>query len=129
MQLPPGERSILAYFPTSTAARQAADALRGAGFGQPRIDRASRHGISFDTAYNNPINNATTITGPTLYSDDSGALSDDVRVLLAADPSVSGYGNTDYGVAGGAAFLLTLVTTEDKVDQAVDIIKKYGGQV
>jgi len=51
------------------------------------------------------------------------------RILLGADPSVSGYTNENYGAAGGRAFLLTLVTSSDLVDQAAEIIKQHGGTV
>ncbi|MCL6636178.1 MAG: hypothetical protein K6T29_10535 [Peptococcaceae bacterium] len=130
MRLDPGERSILAYFPTGEAAREAAGELNGAGLGFSQVDRVSRYGTTMDPQSNNPINLAVTGTGPTLYSDSAGEeLSDAERVLLAADPSVSGYGSPGYGTAGGLAFLLTLVTPGDNVDRAVEIIKRHGGTV
>lgn len=130
MQLEPGERSILAYFPSGETARQAAEALRNEGFNETRVDRVSRYGTTADAHINNPINRAVTGTGPTLYSDGTGEeLSDSGRVLLAADPSVSGIGNYNYGVAGGKAFLLTIVTTEQKIGKAEDIVSRFGGTV
>lgn len=130
MQLSPGERSILAYFPTSGDAQKAAESLKQSGIETAQIDRVSRYGAKSDEHFNNPINRAVTVTGPTLFSDGTGGDQDiNERVLLAADPSVSGYGDTDYGVAGGKAFLLTVVTTEDKIEGAVDIIKQNGGMV
>lgn len=129
MQLAPGERSILSYFPSSSQAEKAAAALKSAGVEEVQVDRVSRFGVEIDENYNNPINNAETITGPTLYSSDSRLESADTRVLLGADPSVSGYGDTDYGTAGGKGFMVTAVTNEGKLDQAVDIIKQYGGTV
>lgn len=130
MQLSPGEKALLAYFPTADAARKAAEEMDAAGLGITQVDRISRYGASVDAHYNNPINRAVTITGPTLFSDSSGEnLSDSERVLMGADPSASGYGDTDYGVAGGNAFLLTLVTSEDKSSQAERIIKEHGGKL
>ena len=130
MQLEPGEKSILAYFPTSAAAEQAAGELKKAEFGTVQVDRISRYGVNTDTHYNNPINRAVTISGPTIYSDsDAENRNNSERVLLAADPSASGIGDKDYGVAGGRAFLLTLVTSEDKADQAESIISARGGKV
>lgn len=130
MQLSPGERSILAYFPSSQSAQRAEKALSAAGFGETGVDRVSRYGVSTDPHINNPINNAVTQTGPTLYSDSTGEeLTDSQRILLAADPSVSGYGDNDYGVAGGKAFLLTLVTTEDRIEEAEKIVSKHGGSI
>ncbi|MFZ5651892.1 MAG: hypothetical protein ACOY4I_13705 [Bacillota bacterium] len=130
MQLSPGERSILAYFPSGDAAREAAGALESSGYDRPQVDRVSRYGTTADSHVNNPINRAVTGIGPTLYSDGTGGeLSDSERVLLAADPSASGIGNYNYGVAGGKAFLLTLVTTEENIGPAEKIISRYGGMV
>ncbi len=129
MQLAPGERSILSYFPTSTVAERAAEALKNAGIGEIQVDRVSRFGAEIDEHVNTPINNSTTITGPTIFSSANRFMDDDVRVLLGADPSVSGYGDTDYGVAGRKGFLVTIVTNEKKLDQAVEIIEQHGGIV
>lgn len=131
MKLSPGERSILAYFPSSEKAQKAADELNQAGFGETQIDRVSRHGVINNSRRNNPLNRAKTLTGLTLYSGrNSGeALSDAGRILLAADASASGFGDHNSGVAGGHAFLLTLVTTEDKVNEAVEILQRNSGEV
>lgn len=129
-QLKPGERSILSYFPTSNKAQEAAEELKQAGFQNIQIDRVSRYGVESDAHFNNPINNASSLTGLTIYSDGTGEnLGDSGRVLLAADPSASGYGDINYGVSGGRAFLLALVTSDDRVEEAVGIIKKNGGMV
>lgn len=129
MQLKPGERSILSYFPTSDKARQAVDDLKAAGINEVQLDRVSRFGANNDATVNNPINRANTVTGPTLFSKDNFSEDPSKRVLLGADPAASGYGCADYGVAGGRAFLVTVVTNEDKLDQAVQIIKRYDGMV
>lgn len=125
MQLEQGERSILAYFPTSSKARQAGRELQRAGFTEMQIDRISRFGFNADASFDNPINNADTLSGLTQFSADGESR----NTLLAAEPSASGIGNRGYGVAGGRAFLLTLVTTEDRVEEAVQIIKKNDGMV
>lgn len=129
MQLSPGERSILAYFPTSNAARAAAEELKRAGFEHVQVDRISRFGQNHDAELNNPLmGRAETITGLTLYSTGtSNMLDNDNRVLKAADPSVSGYGNHNYGIAGGKAFLVTLVTNDASFAKAEAIIKENGG--
>ena len=49
--------------------------------------------------------------------------------MLAASDSTSGFGNPDAGAAGGTAFLLTIVTEEENVEEAVKIIKENGGRV
>lgn len=130
VQLDPGERSILSYFPSSTRARHAAEELQKAGFDNLQIDRISRSGVVSDASINNPINRAVSQAGLTHFSDGAGDfLGDSTRVLLAADPSASGYGDKDYGIAGGRAFLLALVTSEDRVAEAVGIIREKGGMV
>lgn len=129
MQLSPGERSILSYFPTRGKAQQAVEALKEAGVSEVRLDRISRYGETNDARINNPVNRAETLTGITLFSEKRGELDDATRVLLGADPSVSGYGCEDYGVAGGRTFLVTAVTNEDLLDRAVQIVKEHGGQV
>lgn len=35
----------------------------------------------------------------------------------------------EYGTAGGEAFLVTAVTTKDKVEQAVKILKEKGAKI
>ncbi|MBF7083114.1 hypothetical protein IT084_09015 [Desulfallas sp. Bu1-1] len=129
MQLSPGERSLLAYFPSINAARAAADELKSAGFEHVQVDRVSRFGLNNDAEINNPImGRAETITGLTLYSAGTDSLIDsDTRVLKAADPSVSGYGDHNYGIAGGKAFLVTVVTKNEFAGRAEEIIKKNGG--
>ncbi len=128
MQLSPGERSILAYFPSSTAAQEAVRSLKEAGYSEVQVDRVSRYGVSFDTHYNNPVaGRALTQTGLTLYSAGTEPIEDnDTRVLLGADPSVEGYTPPGYGDAGGKAFLVTVVTDDEKIDAATAILKDKG---
>ncbi|ADG83823.1 hypothetical protein [Thermincola potens] len=128
MQLSSGERSILAYFPSSSTAKEAMAALKKEGISEIQLDRVSRFGVSLDREFNNPIaGQADTITGLTLYSSDTDQYTNnDARVLMATDPSVSGIGADDYGVAGGKAFLLTVVTDEHNLDKAVTILKEMG---
>ena len=68
------------------------------------------------------------MTGFTLFS--AGNSPDDAseRVLQGSDP-FSGFGNPDYGSAGGRAFLVTVVTNDEKVEQALSIARKHGGDV
>lgn len=128
MQLAPGERSILATFPSANSAQKAAAGLKNAGFQTVSVDRISRYGVENDAEINSAVaGRATSLAGLTLYS--AGTNPGDERVLLAADPSVSGYGDTNYGVAGGRAFLVTVVTSKEKVEQAAEILKQHGGQV
>lgn len=127
MQLSPGEQSILAYFPTSSAAQEAMDTLNKAGITEVQLDRVSRFGVSNDDNYNNPLNQASTLTGLTVYSTNKNNFSDnDERILMAADPSVSGLASEGYGQAGGKAFLITVVTDKQHLEEATSILKDKG---
>lgn len=88
MQLKPGERSILSYFPTSNKAQEAGKDLLDAGFKEIQIHRVSHETPSWQLI-----------------------------------PSASGFGDRDYGIAGGHAFLLTLITGDERVDEAVKKLK------
>lgn len=130
MTLPQGQRAILAYFPSSTRAESAVEELKTMGIYEVSIDRVSRFGQTTNSERNNPINDAETLTGPTLFSaDTSRFLDNDARVLMAADPSVSGMAADDYGTAGGKSFLVTVVTREEMGDKAAQVLKKYGGSL
>lgn len=131
MQLKEGEQSLLASFPSSTRAQECLVALKEAGFREVQLDRVGRFGVRFNDRNNNPLaNQANTITGLTLYSADINPLvKTDTRALLGADPSVSGVGLNNYGVAGNEGFLLVVVTSKDRIAEARRIIKQHGGQV
>lgn len=126
-----GERSILAYFPSSINADKALQELQSAGIpideGSIAIDRISRYDPRIDNELSQPINNALTLSGPVLYSISSP--DEGPNPWLAASDSASGLGNPDAGASGGTTFLLTLVTKEERVQEAVKIIKENGGRV
>ncbi len=130
MTLPQGMRSLLAYFPSSTKAEAAAEELKRLGIQDVSIDRISRYGVSTDSELNNPVNNAETLTGLTLYSANTDRLMDtDSRVLIGADPANYSMAADNYGVAGGKAFLVTAVTTDQLGDQAAHVLKEHGGSL
>ncbi len=131
MQLSQGECAILAYFPSVEGARRAKEELQSAGFDNVQLDRVSRYGVNYNAEINNPVaGRAETITGLVLYSAGTDSFIDnDTRVLRAADPSVSGYGNAGYGVAGGSAYLVTVVAAEKNTGRVEEIVKKHGGKI
>lgn len=131
MRLERDERSLLAYFPSSTRAQEAINALQEAGIREVQFDRVGRFGTRYNDQYNNPLaNQANTVTGLTLYSADINPLvKTDTRALLAADPSVGGVGLKNYGVAGNEGFLVTVVTSPERVDKAREIIEAHGGRL
>ena len=130
MQLEQGERSILSYFSSSTKAQAAAEELEKAGFvaesGSIQIDRVAQYATEPDADFDPPLSSAMTLSGLTLYSDESGP--DGPNPLLAASDSASGVGlsNQDIKVR---SFLLTLVTANENIEEAVKIIKDNGGMV
>ncbi|MEQ8201180.1 MAG: hypothetical protein ABRQ24_07150 [Syntrophomonadaceae bacterium] len=132
MELDKNERSIFGFFGSSTKAADAVEALKNAGLvedeGSIQLDQVSRFGTTNDQEYNSPINNATTLHGPTIYSNSAG-VDDGANPLLAAEASESGVGANYENQAGGKSFMVVLVTANQNVDQAVSIMKQYGGQV
>jgi hypothetical protein len=125
------ERTIIAHFPSSTKAQAAVDALEAAGLADNHIRRNTRFGVSHDNVRNAAISNlAETLTGLTIYSADTP--NDDnraARVLMGADPSVSGYSARGYGLAGGSAFTLVSFVPEERVEEAVKIMESNDGTV
>jgi len=132
MELDKNEHSILAFFPSSTKAHNAMEAVKKANLvtdeGAIQVDRISRFGVVNDSEYNNPINNALTLHGPTLYSNSAG-IDDGANPLLAANDTETGRGINNDNLAGGESFMLTIVTSNDNIEKAVSIIKDQGGRV
>ncbi len=130
MKLEPGERSLLAYFPSSESARKAAEELKSMGYDTVQVDRISRYGAEADDEVNYPpAGRAESGSGLTLFSAGAGDPGAGERMLHAADPSVGGYGDTDYGLAGGRAFLVTVVTDGGNYGQVAGILEKHGGKI
>lgn len=101
MTISPGERTLYAFFNNRVAARRAAEALNTDGFELPFVDRLDRHeGTDF-------------LTNSTLYPDGydthSGAQLGDV--------------DFDRG------FFFTLKTTDDRVNKAIEIVRKHEGYI
>jgi len=131
MELDKNEHSILAFFPSSTKAHNAMEAVKKANLvtdeGAVQVDRISQFGVVNDSQYNNPINNAVTLHGLTHYSNSQG-IDDGPNPLLAANDSESGRGINNDNLAG-VSFMLTMVTSKDNIEKAVSIIKDQGGRV
>lgn len=127
----PQERTIIASFPSSSKARTAADALAAAGLRDVHIRRNSRYGVSQDAHINDPISHqAESLASLVLYSTNSpNDENQATKVLMGADPSVSGLSARGYGLSGGAAFTLVAFVPEPRVEEAVGIIKQGGGDV
>ncbi len=121
------EKTVISYFPSSTKAKTAVDALATAGFTDSHVRRASKFGVADDSILGGGIVSAE-LSAMTLYSmsDISETRAD--KVLLDADPSVSGMSARGYGMAGGHAWTLVSFVPESQVDEAIAIIRQNGGE-
>ncbi len=119
------ERSILSYFETSVEAKAAENELREQGISVVQVDQFGHvPGSELSEEMHNPMtgepqSNAGLVLG--------SALDDDSARLLGSDPAVSGLAGTDH--VRGRSFILTVVTDDTHVDQAVQVIKKHNGFV
>lgn len=122
------ERTIIAHFPSSTKAEAARQSLSEVDLPDVHIRRNSRFGVTQNTSMNG---NAETLTGLTLFSANvhNDGLTASSRVLMGADPSVSGSSIGGDGLAGGHAFTVVAYVPEDRVTEAVNILKQHDGEV
>lgn len=119
-----GERSILSYFPSSGKAQDAKAELEQLGYQDMQIDRISRYPSDLRDSLNSPLSgDISSLTNLT----QSTAAYDDAAVLMSSDPAVSGMSSEQ--IAGRHPFILTVVTDDEHVETAVQIIKKHGGYV
>lgn len=126
MKLNPGERSILAGFMREPHAEAARTELQRAGITEVQLDRISEHGYETGADTRRPAlgGGGTSQTG-TVLSGAQRALDDDRRVLLAAMPAVSGMAGE---VPRDAPFLLTIVTNDQRVEEALAIVRRNHGK-
>lgn len=127
MKLEPGERSVLASFETGPAAQAAEAALRQAGFTEVQFDQVGAFG--YDPEPNEDrvaLGGERSAVTATLFGHEK-LLDDDVRVLLNATPEASGMAGPLTG--DFPTFLVTVVTTADRVDEAVQVVQGHGGRV
>ena len=127
----PKEQTLIARFPSSTKAEKARQDLASIGVTDTDIKRNSKFGTTTNQEINNVLSQqAETLTGLTLFSANTpNSVNNDARVLMGADPSVSGMSAKGYGMAGGHGFTLIAFAPEDKVDQVKEIITQCGGDI
>ena len=127
MKLDRNERSILAAFTNTTRAQDAAEKLKALGYETVQVDRIGKYGGPVGNRdYNDPVaGQALTISGLVQQSGNDFLLRN-AGPLVAADPAAS-------GMSGGGVpednCLLTVVTTNDMVDEAIGLIREHGGIV
>lgn len=120
MQLQPGEKSILAYFANRDSAEHAMEELKQMGITDVRMDQTS--------GFNRHTNYATSATSlSVLTMGEAGRLLPAYGALLAADPAVSGM--TDRSDPGSHNFLVTVITNDTNLEQALQSLRNYGAQV
>ena len=121
-----GEQSVFGYFPSSTKAQKALQEIKNLGFEIAQMDRVGMYGNTTNPLDGGALSQAGLSLGSSSALPDSTASE---RVLLAAQPSVSGMAARDYGVAGGETFLLTVVADGVRTPEVMRIIKENGGSV
>jgi hypothetical protein len=127
MRLDPGERSILATFPGTLQAEEAAQRLKEEGYDAVDVTSIGQFGYEPNSHISDPLaGQAITLSGLTIFGGNEDHLGA-AGPLLAASPLASGQSASDAG--GGFGVLLTVVTTEESINRAVELIKEYGGQV
>ncbi len=125
MQLESDERSILAYFSDLQQAQEAARVLKERGYADLQIDSISRYPSR--PVYNSyPMNLSSMVLGSREYGSQDYSLVQ--SPLMAADPSVSGM-SSPAETAQGYSYLLTLVTGQDKIETALQILTQHGARI
>lgn len=128
MKLNPGERSILASFKAWEEGHEAMAALKEQGFEAVQIDRVSHYGYDPEADRRRPVlGDATSLAATTLFGHEQALSSDSVRILLAATPEASGMSGQP--ADDGYHVLVTVVTDEARVLEAVAVLERFGARV
>lgn len=126
MKLERDEHSLLASFKSGPRAEEALSALKAAGYTEIQMDRIGQWGYKPDVFEQRPAYRGDesslvqAVLGPEPLDDES-------RVLLGATTDASGMSGPDK--TDEFPFLVSLVTSNDRVQQAVQIIEEHGGRV
>jgi len=116
--------SILAYFETTEAAQKVKKILKKKGIETIQIDRISEVPTQNTGGFNNPINNAESLAA--LTNTGGNDLAGDTGPLLGASTAGSGLSGDR---VGSRNILMTIVTSEDKIEECVNSIKENHGFV
>lgn len=127
MKLESGERSILANFHDGPDAERAANELKQAGYETVQMDRVGAFGDAPGPDRNWLGLGSASSQVRNLLTDSGRAGDDSVRVLLGAMPESSGMAGAPVDLV--PPFLVTVVTRDDRVDEAVEILKRNGARV
>jgi hypothetical protein len=126
MKLDPGERSILASFTNEAAAAEAVKVLRSEGYVEVRLDHLNRNQepggqVSDRIGLGGRASQSQAVNGEQTLADE------DVRVLEAATPAVSGMAGEP--IEPIPSILVTVVAHDRHINGAVEIIQQHGGRV
>ncbi len=126
MKLNPGERSILASFEDGGEAEKAKAALMEAGFGEVQLDRVDGFpgGRTTDDDMRPGLGETSEVTA--LMTGNGRMAYDDARVLLNAMPEASGMSGAPTQIV--PPFLVTVVTNDQEVQRALEIVRSHGGR-
>ncbi|MDD4334808.1 MAG: hypothetical protein PHY77_04290 [Desulfotomaculaceae bacterium] len=114
------DKTTVAYFTASKAARDAADSIQDTGLGTPKVD-ILLNVTDGDPYYENPI--ILTRVQPTEYTRDKGESIQAENVFNESGESRRGSSDQDQ------KFMLTVSTPADKQGKVSEIISKHGGLV
>lgn len=117
MQLQPGERSILAYFTSPESASKAVAQLKAMGFNDTQLNKLSNYTRTGTRAVPHSISALTSAGDNPEHYRDYGP-------LLASSPIVNGLSsdNTSY-----YTHMVTVVSDEGQINQALAVLRDYGG--
>ena len=118
MQLQPGERSILAYFTSQEAASSAAAQLKALGYNDTQLNKISNYTRMGASAVPNSISARTSAGDNPEHYRSYGP-------LLASSPIVSGLATND---AAYYTHMVTVVSDDRQFNQALTILREYGGR-
>lgn len=125
MQLPPGLRSLIAWFDAAERARRAASEMTRLGLTEVRVDRVHQHpGHETSRPFQPLSGRIESLSALTLGIDPHDA---DRSAALAADPSASGLAGSSG--ARWEAYCLTAVVPEARVGEAEAILRRFGGRL
>lgn len=119
MQLQPGERSILAYFSSSEAASSAAAQLKALGYNDIQFNRISNYSRTGSGSVPYSISALTSAGDNPEHYRSYGP-------LLASSPMVSGLASDD---AANYTHMVTVVSDNSQINQALAVLREYGGRV
>lgn len=122
------ERNILAGFHTEENANKAANALKKAGFETIQVEQLGKFPGEGPQVITNPISGEIPTLGHLTLGAAFFQAGRDASVMAAADPAASGMSDGGPDTIG-PSFLLTAVVPENRGDEAVQLIRSFGGDV